>query len=94
MPTSILSLLSLCIRRDNGKMLVLFLTSSPLHKMHLNDMYIEELGKVFDTKIWDISDLYGRGKDNPEFPEVLRVRDLQELEEELNRISEQTPQCR
>lgn len=71
-------------------MLVLFLTSSPLHKMHLNDMYIEELGKVFDTKIWDISDLYGRGKDNPEFPEVLRIRDLQKLEEELDLISEQT----
>lgn len=70
-------------------MLVLFLTSSPLHKMHLNDMYITELKEIFETKIWDISDLYGRGKDTPEFPEVLRIHNVQELEEELEKIPEQ-----
>lgn len=70
-------------------MLILFLTSSPLHKMHLNDMYIEEISRKFNTKIWDISDLYGRGQENPEFPEALRVRSLQDLKEKLDHISEQ-----
>lgn len=70
-------------------MLVLFLTSSPLHKMHLNDMYITELGEYFDTKVWDISDLYGRGMNTPEFPEVLRIHNIQELQKELDKISGQ-----
>ena len=70
-------------------MLVLFLTASPLHKMHFNDMYINEIGKYFETRIWDISRLKGMGKGNPDFPDVLCINSLQELETELDCIEEQ-----
>ena len=70
-------------------MLVLFLTSSPLHKMHLNDMYIREISEVFDTQIWDISHLYGRGKENSEFSDVPCIASLQELEGKLDNINGQ-----
>lgn len=70
-------------------MLVLFLTASPLHKMHFNDMYIDEIGKYFETRIWDISRLKGAEKDNPDFPDVLCINSLQELEAELDCIEEQ-----
>lgn len=70
-------------------MLVLFLTSSPLHKMHFNDMYINEIKKNFQTKIWDISFLYGRGKETMDFPEVTCIHNFQELENGLDSINEQ-----
>lgn len=70
-------------------MLVLFLTSSPFHKMHLNDMYIREISEVFDTQIWDISHLYGRGKENSEFSDVPCIASLQELEGKLDNINGQ-----
>lgn len=70
-------------------MLVLFLTSSPLHKIHFNDMYINEIGKCFETRIWDISRLNGMGKDNPDFPNVLCINSLEELERQLDCIKEQ-----
>lgn len=69
-------------------MLVLFLTSSPLHKMHFNDMYINEIGNSFKTKIWDISSLYGRGKENKEFPEVIYIHSCQDLENKLDNIDD------
>lgn len=70
-------------------MLVLFLTSSPLHKMHFNDMYINEIKDKFQTKIWDISFLYGLGKETVDFPEVICIHDFRELENELDSINEQ-----
>jgi len=70
-------------------MLVLFLSSSPLHKMHFNDMYINDIGGCFKTRIWDISRLYGNGKDNQDYPDVQCIGSLQELESELDCIEEQ-----
>lgn len=70
-------------------MLILFLTSSPLHRMHLNDMYINEISKEFDVQIWDISYLYGRGKKNSEFPNIPCVESFHELEDRLDAIEDQ-----
>lgn len=70
-------------------MLVLFITSSPLHKMHFNDMYINEIGEYFETKIWDISGVNGNRRENSEFSNVICINSFQELENEVNSIKEQ-----
>ena len=69
-------------------MKVLFVTSSPLHKMHLNDMYINEISDAFESEIWDISYLYGRGRENVDFPDVLQLQDLDDLNDKLDELKE------
>ena len=85
-----MNLQNLYIKKDNGKMQIIFLTSSPLHKMHFNDLYIDELSERFDTEIWDVSDLYGRGRDNKEFPQVKRIFTKGELEICISGIKQKT----
>lgn len=71
-------------------MKIIFLTSSPLHKMHFNDLYIDRLGEYFEYEIWDVSDLYGRGKDNKEFPQGERIYNLKQLETKISFLEKKT----
>lgn len=67
-------------------MKVIFLTSSPLHKMHFVDMYIHEIGKEFNTEIWDISLIYNRrGKSDFDYVKIIEtMQELEDVVEEKN----------
>jgi len=56
--------------------------------MHLNDMYINEISDTFDSEIWDISYLYGRGRENVDFPDILQLKNFSELNRMLDEIKE------
>lgn len=67
-------------------MKILILTSSPLQKTHIVDLYIKEISCFFDTEIWDVSRLFSNNKRKTDFPEVLVVKSLAEFEERLDEI--------
>lgn len=52
-------------------------------------MYINEINKEYDTQIWDISYLYGRGVKNFEFPNIPCIGSFHELEDRLDDIEDQ-----
>lgn len=62
-----------------GKMEIIFITSSPLHKMHFVDMYIHEIEKEFKTEIWDVSSIYNH-KGTSEFSQVKKIETMEALE--------------
>lgn len=64
-------------------MKVLFLSSSPLHKMHIVDMYIREISNSFDTLIWDVSPLFSN-RGPSDFPDVQIIYTMEELESRLD----------
>lgn len=66
-------------------MKILFLSSSPLHKMHIVDMYIREISSAFDTMIWDISPLFSI-KGQTDFPEIPVIQTTEEFEDRLDEI--------
>lgn len=65
-------------------MKILFVTSSSLHKMHIIDMYINEISEKYETEIWDVSPIF-HNKGKIEFPDILRVNTLFELSELLDK---------
>lgn len=67
-------------------MKVLILTSSPLQKTHIVDLYINEISCFFDTVIWDISQLFFNSKRKTDFPQTLTIKSLTEFEERLDEI--------
>ncbi len=68
-------------------MKVLFLTSSPLHKMHMVDMYINEISQRYTTEILDVSKIYEiSGKSD--FTNIIQISTLEELCEHLDKINE------
>ena len=69
-------------------MKILFLSSSPLHKMHIVDMYIEEISSAFETLVWDVSPLFG-GIGKTDFPQVPVISDMQEFENRLDDVVRQ-----
>ena len=69
-------------------MKILFLSSSPLHKMHIVDMYIEEIGSAFETLVWDVSPLFG-GIGKTDFPQVPVISDMKEFENRLDDVVRQ-----
>lgn len=69
-------------------MKILFLSSSPLHKMHIVDMYIEEISRVFEVLVWDISPLFG-GIGKTDFPQVPVISDMQVFEDRLDDVLRQ-----
>lgn len=66
-------------------MKVLILTSSPLHKMHIVDLYVNEIMSSFDTEIWDVSPIF-LCKGKTDFPEVPCISSLEKLGKELDEI--------
>ena len=69
-------------------MKILFLTSSPLHKMHIVDMYIEEIRSVYDILIWDVSPLFSN-KGLTDFPQIPVVQTMEEFENQLDEVIRQ-----
>ncbi len=69
-------------------MVLLFVTASPINKMHFNDMYIDALKDEFETRVWDISGIRGAKNENGDYPEVLRINSYTELEDELDKIDD------
>ena len=69
-------------------MKILFLSSSPLHKMHIVDMYIKEIGSVYDILLWDVSPLFSN-KGLTDFPDVPVIHTMEEFESKLDEIRRQ-----
>ena len=69
-------------------MKILFLTSSPLHKMHIVDMYIEEIRSVYDILIWDVSPLFSN-KGPTDFPQIPVIQTMEEFENKLDEVIRQ-----
>lgn len=65
-------------------MKILFITSSPLHKMHIIDMYINEISEKYETEIWDLSPIF-HNKGKSEFTNILKINTLLELNELLDK---------
>lgn len=71
--------------KDNMK--ILFITSSPLHKMHVVDLYINEISNMFETEIWDVSPMFLHSG-NSDFPEIPVISTLNEFCNRLDKFSE------
>lgn len=67
---------------------VLYLTSSPLHKMHIVDLYIKEVKSAFDVEIWDVSPIFSC-EGITDFPEVPRIASITDLGKRLDEILKQ-----
>lgn len=68
-------------------MKILFITSSPLHKMHIVDLYINEISNMFETEIWDVSPMflhYG----NSDFSEIPLISTFNEFCNRLDKFSD------
>lgn len=68
-------------------MRVIIMSSSPLHKMHFTDLYINELREKYPVSIWDVSRLYWKSEPSPEFPEVERVESTEELSAKVEQLT-------
>jgi len=69
-------------------MKIIFLTSIPLIKQHINDLYIDQVSKEYDVELWDLSKIYHRNdKMNDLVKDVKIISSLGELDEKLSGIT-------
>lgn len=60
-------------------MKILFVTSSPLNKMHIIDMYVGQISKCFETEIWDVSQIF-HNTGTSDFDQILAFSSLEDFQ--------------